>query len=135
MKRTPLKRGGFLKRKTPLKTRDFRKRKKGRYGPLWEAVKRMPCFLLETAPELHTCGLGYAPATAHHVIPKGQDEEGLISCCGAVHDVLEAHKRRVTVDFASVCSGRLFEVNVRRLGLDYVDRAKDELGEIECLST
>lgn len=113
----PLKKGGRLKR------RDFRKLKEGRYGPLWETVRRMPCFLREMAPELHECGLGYAPATAHHVIPKGLDAEGLIPTCGKAHDVLEAQKRREIVDLTSIVGVR-FEVDVRVLGLHYVNRAK-----------
>lgn len=112
----------------PLKRRDFRKRKEGRYGPLWERVKRMECFLREMVPELHECGLGYAPATAHHVIPRGLDEEGLAPACGRVHDVLEAQKRREIVDFTSIVGVR-FEVDIRVLGLHYVERAK---GEDEC---
>lgn len=123
-----------LKVGKPLKRRDFRKRKEGRYGPLWEKVRRMPCFLLEMVPELHECGLGYAPATAHHVIPKGLDEQGLLPVCGKVHDVLEAQKRREIVDFTlmpeyrrgSWIMGVRFEVDVRLLGLHYVERAKGE---------
>ncbi len=138
MKRTPLRRGkplargkcelyrSPLKRGGRLKTRDFRKRKEGRYGPLWEKVRRMPCFVAEKFGELHTCGLGYAPASAHHVIPGGQDQEGLAPCSGAVHNVLEAQKRRVTVDLSSVCDGNPIHVNIRKLGLEYVDRARDE---------
>ena len=109
----------------PLKRRDFRKRKEGRYGPLWEKVRRMPCFLREMVPELHQCGLGYAPATAHHVIPRGQDVEGLLPVCMSAHDVLEAQKRREIVDFSSIVGVR-FEVAVRVLGLHYVNRAKEE---------
>ena len=111
----------------PLKRKDFRKRKEGRYGPLWETVRRMPCFLREMAPELHECwGLGYSIGhTAHHVIPKSQDEEGLAPCCGHVHAVLEAQKRREIVDLSSIVGVR-FEVDVRVLGLHYVNRAKGE---------
>ena len=119
-----------LKVGKPLKRRDFRKRKEGRCGPLWEKVRRMPCFLLEMVPELHECGLGYAPATAHHVIPRGLDEEGLLPVCGQAHDVLEAQKRRTIVDFSSIV-GVKFEVDVRVLGLHYVERAKGE----ECLNS
>jgi hypothetical protein len=108
-----------------FKRKDFRKRKEGRYGPLWEKVKRMPCFLREMVPHLHECGLGYAPATAHHVIPKGLDAEGLIPCCSKAHDVLEAQKRREIVDLSSIVGVR-FEVDVRVLGLHYVERAKGE---------
>ena len=115
----PLKKGGRLKR------RDFRKRKEGRYGPLWEIVRGMPCFLREMVPHLHECGLGYAPATAHHVIPRGLDEEGLCPVCSSVHDVLEAQKRRTIVDLSSIVGVR-FEVDVRVLGLHYVHRAKGE---------
>jgi hypothetical protein len=82
-------------------------------------------------PEFHVCGLGYAPATAHHVIPGGLDEEGLTPVCGAAHDVLEAQKRRVEVDLSSVCGGRQITVNIRTLGLGYVERAKLELEEEE----
>lgn len=115
----PLKPGG------PLRRKPFRNRKPGRYGELWEAVKRMPCFLREIAPTLHPeCGLGYASGhTAHHVIPKGLDSEGLIPCCGQVHDVLEAQKRRAVVDFSKIV-GEPFEVEIRPLGLMYVERAK-----------
>ena len=107
----------------PLKRKDFRKRKEGRYGSLWETVRRMPCFLREMAPHLHECGLGYAPATAHHVIPKGQDEEGLIPACSKAHDVLEAQKRRTIVDLSSIVGVR-FEVDVWVLGSHYVEIAK-----------
>ena len=115
MKRSSLKRRGF-------------KRTEKRYGPLWDAVKRMPCFLRQLAPHLHPeCGLGYAPATAHHVIPKGDDEEGLIPCCGQVHDVMESQKRREVVDFSKI-TGEECDINVRTLGLEYVQRAKADTG-------
>lgn len=127
MKKTPRGWNSTLKPGGRLKTRDFRKRKEGRYGPLWDRVRRMPCFVRVLFPELHRCGPGYAPATAHHIIPGGQDDEGLAPACGAVHDVLEAQKRRVTVDLSSVCQGRPISVNIRRIGLDYVDRARTEL--------
>lgn len=85
----------------------------------------MPCFLRMMVPHLHECGLGYAPATAHHVIPGGLDEEGLLPVCGKVHDVLEAQKRREIVDLSSIVGVR-FEVAIRVLGLHYVNRAKGE---------
>ena len=114
----------------PIKVRPFRNRRPGRYGPLWEAVGRMPCFLRDLAPELHPrCGLGYASGhTAHHVIPAGLDEEGLVPCCGQVHDVLERFKRRQGVDFLEI-TGVRFEVDVYELGLIYVARAQARLSE------
>ena len=131
--RTPLKQGTKgLKPGGRIKVRNFRTRKEGRYGPLWEAVKRLPCFLHVLAPNLHPmCGLGYASGhTAHHVIPKGLDVEGLLSCCGQVHDVLERFKRREVVDFITI-TGVKFEVNVHELGLIYVARVNLEDGGLE----
>lgn len=122
--RTPLKPGTKgLKPGGPLKVRDFRTRKPGRYGPTWKAVKGLPCFLHELAPDLHPkCGLGFASGhTAHHVIPAGLDEEGMVPCCGQVHDILEAQKRRVVVNLEKV-TGVRFEVDIHALGHAYVWR-------------
>jgi len=119
-------------KKTRLRTRDFRKRDPERYGELWDRVRKMPCFVRELFPEFHQCGLGFAPASAHHVIPKGKDWEGLVPACAAVHDVLEAQKRREMVDLSSVCGRRPISVNIRKLGLEYVDRARDGGGDLGC---
>lgn len=126
----PMNRGKGMKHGGRLKTRDFRTRKPGRYGPIWAAVKRLPCFLNALAPNLHPrCGLGYASGhTAHHVIPAGLDEEGAVPCCGLVHDVLERYKRRVVVDFISI-TGVKFEVDIHALGHAYVRRVQSQDSE------
>lgn len=126
----PMNRGKGLKPGGRLKTHDFRNRKEGRHGELWEAVRVLPCFLYVLAPNLHPkCGLGYASGhTAHHVIPAGQDEDGMVPCCGQVHDVLEAQKRRVVVNLEKV-TGVRFEVNIHALGYAYVKRAQCHIQE------
>lgn len=74
-----------------MKTRDFRTRKAGCYGPAWERVRRLPCFWLRFQDD-HVCGPGHTGGhTAHHFIRVGRggrDQDGLIPCCGWVHDVL-----------------------------------------------
>ena len=124
--------GKGLKPGGRLKVHDFRNRKEGRHGPLWEAVRRLPCFLAVLAPELHPmCGLGYASGhTAHHVIPASLDIMGLLPCCGQVHDVLERFKRQEVVDFISIL-GVKFEVEVIPLGLIYVAQVDLESVELE----
>ncbi len=68
------------------------KRGPDRYGPAWDRVKRLPCFLKLILPG-HRCGLGVSSGhTAHHV--DRLDSKGLLPCCGLVHDWLHGHGSR-----------------------------------------
>ncbi len=66
------------------------KRSPDRYGPAFEAVKRLPCVLWTLAyygPGHECCGFGAQGGhTAHHV---GRlDSEGLLPVCGKAHDMI-----------------------------------------------
>ena len=63
-----------------------------RYGPLWEEVRRQPCFGKRHLRR-HMCAPGYAPATAHHL---GEtDLDGMLSVCGALHDEAELYPEKL----------------------------------------
>lgn len=64
------------------------KRGPNRYGPVWARVKRLRCFAHLLIPG-HVCGPGMTGHTAHHV--RRFDSEGLLPCCGKVHDWLHGH--------------------------------------------
>ena len=66
-----------------------------RYGTLFREIRLLPCFGSTYLPG-HVCGLGYAPATAHHL--GKTDLDGLLPVCGHMHDqvgeqTLEVEKR------------------------------------------
>jgi hypothetical protein len=92
------------------------KRTEYRYGKLWEAVKREPCFLSWHVPG-HKCGIGVRPATAHHL---GRlDAEGLVPCCGKAHDLCHDQPWRVrkALDLAGAPT-------LEEIGMEYVRRAR-----------
>lgn len=92
-----------------------------RYGPLWEEVRRRDCMGL-TWLLRHQCKPGYAPPTAHH---QGEtDLDGLLPCCGWLHDRMELEPGKVAkalTDAGSPC--------YQALGMLYVSAAAVELRE------
>ena len=74
--------------KTKLRTRTLEEKfgdDPGKYGPLFEAVRPLPCFALTYLPS-SPCGLGYAPASAHHL--EERDVGGLVPSCSLHHDMM-----------------------------------------------
>lgn len=66
-----------------------------RYGPLWREVRAMTCFARRYL-SWSKCGLGYAPASAHHLDHRGHmDVKGLLPVCSKHHDRVEEHPAEV----------------------------------------
>lgn len=63
-----------------------------RYGDAFLGIRELPCFARRYLPGSE-CGLGYAPASAHHLGEK--DSEGLVPCCGKHHDMMEEREKEV----------------------------------------
>lgn len=122
--KSQLSRGSGLQRKSRLKRRSLAERTKDdpdRYGDLFEAVRRMPCFGRKYLPG-HECELGYAPASAHHL--GRQDSEGMVPVCGRLHDLCEMRTSEVEVMLQRAGSPSLEE-----LGQMYVERAREGAGD------
>ncbi len=87
-----------------MKRRDFRTIHEGTYGPAWERVRLLPCFWLQV-DSTHRCELGVTGGhTAHHYVlvsRGGRDRDGLLPCCGAVHDSLHGYGRAIGGSVAS----------------------------------
>ena len=87
---TPCKCDKPKKPRTRLRRRPFAEtRTDDRYGPTFEAVRRLPCMLAVLrydGPKHESCGPGVQGGhTAHHV---GKlDREGLLPGCGLAHDL------------------------------------------------
>ena len=75
-----------------------------RYGPLWDEVRREPCMGLTWLPR-HQCKPGYAPPTAHHL--EESDLEGMVPCCGWLHDRLELAPDEVAKELTEAASPSL----------------------------
>ena len=58
----------------------------GKYGILFREVRTFECFGITYLPGT-ACGLGYAPASAHHL--GDRDIDGLLPVCGSHHSMLE----------------------------------------------
>ena len=92
-----------------------------RYGPLWELVRRRPCFGKSYLPG-HVCALGYAPPSAHHL--GKTDLDGLLPVDGALHDEVELYPETVAKALQRAASPTL-----HILADQYVDAAVAELRE------
>lgn len=106
-----------LKRRTSLRSRSLSERTEDdpdRYGELFERVREMPCFGRRYLPG-HECGLGYAPATAHHLGRK--DTEGLVPVCGRLHDLCEERESEVERRLAQAGSPCLDDLGGFYIGL------------------
>lgn len=86
------------------------------YGVLFEKVREWPCAGKVHLPHQHRCGPGYRPPTAHHL--GKTDVEGLVPCCGALHDAME--ERTKEVDQALREAGK---PSLAKLGQAYVRTA------------
>ena len=103
-----------------------------RYGPLFRAVKAMPCWLKAEGYRdrgHEECGPGVQMGmysrldghTAHHV--GRYDEEGLLPVCGRAHDLSAGLGGRTTqLAFRAWLDRR--GLSLDRLALDYVGRAR-----------
>ena len=99
-----------------------------RYGVLFRAVRKLPCWLCEvgyTGPG-HVAGAGTFGAqgghTAHHV---GRlDADGLLPCCGAAHDLYAGLGGAKTIAHFREWLARE-EFTLRLVAVQYVERARD----------
>ena len=118
---------GYERGSKPMKNSRLKKgcwkRTEHRYGPLWEAVKREPCFGLSFLPG-HKCGIGVMPATAHHL--RRLDAEGLVPVCMAMHDFCHTQSWKVTEALILAGAPTLAEI-----GMEYVRKARGEDG-LDC---
>jgi hypothetical protein len=84
-----------------MKRRPFKdqKRVEGRYGPVFDAVRELPCWLWTIkyyGPGHQCCSYGSQGGhTAHHL--GHLDSDGMIPVCGAAHDLLAGYGGRTTV--------------------------------------
>lgn len=121
--------GGLSRSTKPMKRRSLKERFKDRpecYGPIFLLVRQEPCFAARVLPTLHACGLGYAPASAHHL--GDTDLDGLLPACGRMHDVLE-NPRGVRMTEAQLQAAG--QPSLREIGLQYVGRAIVELRDTD----
>lgn len=119
-----------MKRGKPLKAKSFSQRfpknhDGPRYGPLFRAVRLMPCWLAVqqyVGPGHEACALGTQGGhTAHHL--GRNDEDGLISGCGAGHDLYVGRGGRTAVQhFAEWMRKHGF--TLKDVGLAYVEKAR-----------
>lgn len=96
-----------------------------RYGPLFRAVRAMPCWLelqLYDGPGHQGCGPGQQGGhTAHHL---GRlDEDGLIPGCGRAHDLYVGRGGRTTVRHFAQWMQR-FGFTLKGVGLEHVEKAR-----------
>lgn len=88
-----------------------------RYGVLFKAVREKICFgRLYVAG--HSCGIGYAPASAHHI--GDTDLDGQLPACGKMHDRLEEFPKEVEEELPG-------DWTLETLGKWYVRKAAREL--------
>jgi len=96
-----------------------------RYGPVFLKVREKPCAGRVYLPG-HECGLGYAPASAHHI---GKDDlDGLVPACAAFHDQMEEREAEVSKALREAGSPSL-----KAIGRSYVGEALfrlEEAGEL-----
>jgi hypothetical protein len=89
-----------------------------RYGQLFRAVRKMPCWLLTqkyTGKGHESCGFGAQGGwTAHHV--GRNDKDGLVPCCGAAHDLLAG--------LGGSSTRQEFEAWLKRYGFDLKEVGK-----------
>ncbi len=97
-----------------------------RYGLVFEAVRRLPCWAKVYIPG-HECGLGAVPASAHHL---GTDDlDGLLPSCSLSHSDL--HERVGKLAKALKTAG---QPSLEAIGKSYVGQALYELKEADELT-
>lgn len=122
-------------KKAPGWRRNVVTEKGTRYGPLFTAVKKLPCWLKAEGYRgrgHESCGPGVqqgqysAPDghTAHHV--GRYDEEGLLPVCGRAHDLSAGLGGRTTQ--------KEFRSWLDRNGISLERRALDYLGQADVLA-
>lgn len=112
MKRSPILRRGL-------------KRAPDRYGPVWDRVRRLPCWVAGAGYRGRghpRCGMGETSRhTAHHI--GRRDSDGLIPVCGAAHDLFHNRAgRRAAREF----DRWLADHNVVAIAVGYVTDNPDQ---------
>ena len=97
-----------------------------RYGTLFKEIRLLPCFGSTYLPG-HVCGLGYAPASAHHL--GKTDLDGLLPVCSLLHD--ETEERSLEVEKRLREAGRQ---GLQALGRGYLVRTLKKLEEEDRLA-